>query len=128
VTGDDLIIAAPWLVFAAGLAVIGWRLAVCRGRRRRSSPRKPSAPAPARIEPPPGPPGPPARNRPAGRGTPLGRADRPVAQNGRRRDGNGMETLGGACRPTSGGGAAGAAIERRVLAMDDKRRLGGPGA
>jgi len=35
VTGDDLIVAAPWLAFAAGLAVIGWRLAASRGRRRR---------------------------------------------------------------------------------------------
>jgi hypothetical protein len=35
VTGDDLIVAAPWLAFAAGLAVIGWRLAAGRGRRRR---------------------------------------------------------------------------------------------
>ena len=26
-SGDDLIVAVPWLVFAAGLAVIGWRLA-----------------------------------------------------------------------------------------------------
>jgi hypothetical protein len=34
VTGDDLIVAAPWLAFAAGLAVIGWRLAAGRGRRR----------------------------------------------------------------------------------------------
>ena len=34
--GDDLIVAAPWLAFAAGLAVIGWRLAVSRARRRRS--------------------------------------------------------------------------------------------
>jgi hypothetical protein len=42
VTGDDLIIAAPWLVFAAGVAVIGWRLAVGRGRRRRRrGPRQP---------------------------------------------------------------------------------------
>ena len=31
-TGDDLIVAAPWLAFAAGLAVIGWRLAASRGR------------------------------------------------------------------------------------------------
>jgi hypothetical protein len=38
VTGDDLIVAAPWLAFAAGLAVIGWRLAVGRGRRRRREP------------------------------------------------------------------------------------------
>ena len=35
VSGDDLIVAAPWLAFAAGLAVIGWRLAVGRRRRRR---------------------------------------------------------------------------------------------
>jgi hypothetical protein len=35
VTGDDLIVAAPWLAFAAGLAVIGWRLTAGRGRRRR---------------------------------------------------------------------------------------------
>jgi hypothetical protein len=35
-TGDDLIVAAPWLAFAAGLAVIAWRLAV--GRRRRGPP------------------------------------------------------------------------------------------
>jgi hypothetical protein len=35
VTGDDLIVVAPWLAFAAGLTVIGWRLATGRGRRRR---------------------------------------------------------------------------------------------
>jgi hypothetical protein len=35
VTGDDLIVAAPWLAFAAGLAVLGWRLAASRSRRRR---------------------------------------------------------------------------------------------
>jgi hypothetical protein len=34
-TGDDLIVAAPWLAFAAGLGVIGWRLAASRRRRRR---------------------------------------------------------------------------------------------
>jgi hypothetical protein len=39
VTGDDLIVAAPWLVFAAGLALIGWRLAASRGRRRHGPPR-----------------------------------------------------------------------------------------
>ena len=39
-TGDDLIVAAPWLAFAEGLAVIGWRLAAGRGRRlRRLGPR-----------------------------------------------------------------------------------------
>jgi hypothetical protein len=41
VTGDDLIVAAPWLAFAAGLAVIGWRLAASRGRRRRRGPPEP---------------------------------------------------------------------------------------
>jgi hypothetical protein len=47
VTGDDLIVAAPWLVFAAGLAVIGWRLAADRGhRRRRRGPPRASAGAP----------------------------------------------------------------------------------
>ncbi|HTX28128.1 MAG TPA: hypothetical protein VME19_14035 [Streptosporangiaceae bacterium] len=40
-TGDDLIVAAPWLAFAAGLAVIGWRLAASRGRRRRRGPPQP---------------------------------------------------------------------------------------
>jgi hypothetical protein len=46
VTGDDLIVVAPWLAFAAGLAVIGWRLAVGRSRRRRRGP--PGAAAPVR--------------------------------------------------------------------------------
>jgi len=43
VTGDDLIVAAPWLAFAAGLAVIGWRLAAGRGRRRRRGPPPPGS-------------------------------------------------------------------------------------
>lgn len=34
-TGGDLIVAAPWLVFAAGLTAIGWRLAAGRGDRTR---------------------------------------------------------------------------------------------
>lgn len=34
-SGDDLIVAVPWLVFAAGLAVIGWRLAAGRSLRRK---------------------------------------------------------------------------------------------
>jgi hypothetical protein len=34
VTAADLLILIPWLVFAAGLAVIGWRLLVVRRRRR----------------------------------------------------------------------------------------------
>jgi hypothetical protein len=39
-SGDDLIVAVPWLVFFAGLAVIGWRLAAGRGfsRERRAGP------------------------------------------------------------------------------------------
>jgi hypothetical protein len=36
VTAADLLILIPWLVFAAGLAVIGWRLLVVRRRRRDS--------------------------------------------------------------------------------------------
>jgi hypothetical protein len=40
-SADDLIVAVPWLVFAAGLAVIGWRLAAGRGPRRE---RRPGAP------------------------------------------------------------------------------------
>lgn len=37
-SGDYLIVAVPWLVFAAGLAAIVWRLALsqARGRRRRN--------------------------------------------------------------------------------------------
>lgn len=42
-TGADLIVAAPWLVFAAGLAMIGWRLAAGRSRRQRRSPRRHTA-------------------------------------------------------------------------------------
>ena len=38
-SGDDLIVAAPWLVFAVGLAVLGWRLAAGRRRRRRGRAR-----------------------------------------------------------------------------------------
>jgi len=30
-SGDDLIVAVPWLVFAAGLAMMGWRLAAGGG-------------------------------------------------------------------------------------------------
>ncbi|HEV2377783.1 MAG TPA: hypothetical protein VGS19_37180 [Streptosporangiaceae bacterium] len=37
-SGGDLIVAVPWLVFAAGLAVIGWRLAVGHGPRRARHP------------------------------------------------------------------------------------------
>jgi hypothetical protein len=37
-TGGDLIVAAPWLVFGAGLTAIGWRLAAGRGDRNRPPP------------------------------------------------------------------------------------------
>jgi hypothetical protein len=37
-TGGDLIVAAPWLVFGAGLTAIGWRLAAGRGDRARPPP------------------------------------------------------------------------------------------
>jgi hypothetical protein len=40
-SADDLIVAVPWLVFAAGLAVIGWRLAAGRGLRRKRRPGPP---------------------------------------------------------------------------------------
>jgi hypothetical protein len=40
-SADDLIVAVPWLVFAAGLAVIGWRLSAGRGRRRERRPGPP---------------------------------------------------------------------------------------
>jgi hypothetical protein len=38
---DDLIVAVPWLVFAAGLAMIVWRLAAGRGPRRERRPGLP---------------------------------------------------------------------------------------
>jgi hypothetical protein len=44
VTGDDLIVAAPWLAFGAGLAMIGWRLAADRRRRRSPRPDGPDGP------------------------------------------------------------------------------------
>jgi hypothetical protein len=66
VTGDDLIVAAPWLAFAAGLALIGWRLAVSRGRRRH------------------GPPRPGARGRPSQDGAGAGAGDRPAPPGKRR--------------------------------------------
>jgi len=69
VTGDDLIVAAPWLAFAAGLAVIGWRLAASRGRRRRRGPPPGEGARPGQDE---------AGDRPAQGGS--------VAQNGWPRD------------------------------------------
>jgi hypothetical protein len=32
---DDLIVAVPWLIFAAGLAAIAWRLVISRTRGRK---------------------------------------------------------------------------------------------
>jgi hypothetical protein len=34
-TGADLMVLGPWLVFAAAIGVIGWRLLASRGPRRR---------------------------------------------------------------------------------------------
>jgi len=67
VTADDLIVAAPWLAFAAGLAVIGWRLAASRGRRRRRGELPPRG----------GRPGPDEAGDPPTLG-PVGCAERPV--------------------------------------------------
>jgi hypothetical protein len=49
---DDLFVAVPWLIFATGLIVIGWRLALgrvhaARGKRgagRTGNPGAPGAP------------------------------------------------------------------------------------
>jgi hypothetical protein len=35
VTAADLMVLVPWLIFAVGVAVLGWRLLARRGRRRR---------------------------------------------------------------------------------------------
>jgi hypothetical protein len=35
VTAVDLLVLAPWLVFGAGLSVLGYRLLAHRGRPRR---------------------------------------------------------------------------------------------
>lgn len=66
VTGDDLIVAAPWLAFAVGLAAIGWRLAASRRRRRRGPPGAGARgrPSQGRADDQPVPP----RTGPAGRG------------------------------------------------------------
>jgi hypothetical protein len=59
-TGGDLIIAAPWLVFAGGLTAIGWRLAAGRDRRPRRPTQRPGAgtrPGPDRPGSRPAPPG-----------------------------------------------------------------------
>lgn len=41
-TGDDLIVIGPWLLFGGGLAVIGYQLLSHRGTRRQSPPRPPA--------------------------------------------------------------------------------------
>lgn len=50
-TSDDLIIAAPWLVFAAGLIVIGWRLIVDRRRAAAEQSDTATRPEPDRPDP-----------------------------------------------------------------------------
>jgi hypothetical protein len=54
VTGDDLIVIAPWLVFGAGLVLIGFRLLAQRGTRRQSPPRPPAQPGRPEDAPPAG--------------------------------------------------------------------------
>jgi hypothetical protein len=61
-SGGDLIIAAPWLVFAGGLTAIGWRLAAAREHRPRRRAKQPGAGTPPR----PGRPG--SRSAPRGTG------------------------------------------------------------
>jgi hypothetical protein len=39
-TGADLLVLLPWLIFAAGVALIGWRLIVTRGKSRRRRDRR----------------------------------------------------------------------------------------
>ena len=47
-TGDDLIVMAPWLVFGASLVVIGYRLLSHRSTRRQSPPPAASSAGPPR--------------------------------------------------------------------------------
>ena len=53
-TGDDLIVIAPWLVFGAGLMVIGYRLLTHRGTRCQSPPLRPAQPGRPEDAPPAG--------------------------------------------------------------------------
>ncbi len=46
-SGDDLIVMAPWLVFAAGLTVIGCRLLSHRGISRPPPSGRPAGSGPA---------------------------------------------------------------------------------
>jgi hypothetical protein len=51
-SGDDLIVAVPWMVFVAGLAGICWRLAAVRAlRRKRRSGRPGEGTRPGSSEP-----------------------------------------------------------------------------
>lgn len=63
-SGDDVIVAVPWLIFAVGLAAIAWRLVASRARgrsQRGAAPDdRPGRPGPADTPP------------PASRGTPPG--------------------------------------------------------
>jgi hypothetical protein len=62
-SGDNLIVAVPWLLFAVGLAAIGWRLAASRARgRSQSGTAPPDQPGPpgAANPPPRTPPGAPS--------------------------------------------------------------------
>jgi hypothetical protein len=63
-SGDYVIVAVPWLIFAVGLAAIAWRLAASRARGR----GQPGAPGQDR----PGQPGPADTPPPASRGAPPG--------------------------------------------------------
>jgi hypothetical protein len=48
VTGNDLIVLAPWIVFGAAVGAICARLLAARSRaRRRRPPRRPNRPPPA---------------------------------------------------------------------------------
>ncbi|MGH3186726.1 MAG: hypothetical protein ACRDPY_16985 [Streptosporangiaceae bacterium] len=39
-TRADLLVLLPWLIFAAGVGLIGWRLMVTRGTWRRRKDRR----------------------------------------------------------------------------------------
>jgi len=39
-TRADLLVLLPWLIFAAGVGIIGWRLLAARGAARRRRDRR----------------------------------------------------------------------------------------
>jgi hypothetical protein len=39
-TGADLLVLLPWVIFAVGVGLIGWRLMVTRGANRRRRDRR----------------------------------------------------------------------------------------